>query len=75
LLVGDSKGERFAAVWPPVDFRLSTWKAAAETMVETSLEMARTLRSDRMSTRTREHQSHLRGIHTSPMPRIEKISS
>lgn len=75
LLVGDSKGERFAAVWPPVDFRLPTWKAAAETMVETSLEMARTLRSDRMSTRTREHQSHLRGIHTSPMPRIEKISS
>ena len=75
LLVEYSKGGKFPAVWPPVDFRLPTWQESAEKVIATSLEMARTRRSERSESHDRKKHHSLRAMHASPATRIEKIPS
>lgn len=44
VLVEYSREGRFPAAWPPRDFRIPTWQAAAETMVATALRHAGEIR-------------------------------
>lgn len=45
LIIDHYCRNEYPAVWPPMEFRLPTWEGAAETMVATSMAMARRLRS------------------------------